>query len=598
MFFKKTLLIVLFSLLYLSNSFGQIVLTGNWTGAQLRTYVKSDGYGTVVANTIFFNQDLVVKGTLTDANAIYSFQGDTGFFPNGGTVNFTDVTIIYEENPKGDSKSRPFTANWERVSFIQSVNSGRSDFFNNGDYNFNFNDVTLVSYGANDVLHFQSNSTIRNIKIASPSNSLSFEPGAVNNGDTQNIIDLQLRGVNTIVGGAGANGDLVVENLDWDNLNWTFNVRNVDMNFINPVKPVGWVGYQNSGVDGCSRVKEYYTHDLIVLNENRDPIQSAGVYLLNDVDNSFDYRSITNSGGKVSAHNVLKIDNSRGLNFDRGTWQLLVAVYDREYFVKPRSFNNKISEEVILLQDEYVSETNATVVNNYSKIENAAALYDRAKLWKVQNTNVLIPDILSLLISQDFGELNLPPSWDLVIDPSAAQVFDVTGTTITIKTNVLQASDKFSKLICTGDIDLLNNAVIDFPYSDKINNSYVRILEVTDTDTIYFRDFDTNDVIKKNIGSCGYAYPAQSKNLIVELKRENGDSALKYYDMSKSGLDNYFYMGINTIRLETMFKPADRTKLFTLIDDLILYLERKDGQIHDVLTWMRALTHKLQPNKQ
>lgn len=573
-----------------------IYVTGTETGNSLRTEISGNpAAGTVLDRNIIFNRNLRVYGTLTDNNSVYHFTGSRGFFPNGGVVNFTDVEIIYEGTQKGYGQSQPFTANWERVSFVQRITTGRSDFFNNGDYSFDFKDVTLVSYGTGDYLHFQSSNTVHDIRIISPSGLLSFEPGAQNNGETQLVINLQLRGVNKIVGGLNSLGDFRVENLDWDKLNWRFNNRSVDIVLVNPIKPSGWINYEADVAGGCSRVKEYFTHNVTVLDVQRTPRDNVVVNLFNENETVFDYRLQTDSEGKIPAQEILKTDNSVYLNYNRGTWKLIVAEYNKEYFVRTREFNNKVDEEVILLNDSYVSETDPIVVSAYGTIDDANKFYDRAKFWKVQDANIDVPHIESLLLDKIGNALIMPTEWDLIVDPSGV-VFnvDVANKIITINSSKLASTEKFNRLICYGQITLINDAIIDFPYQDATTDSYVRVIGQADTDTINFREFGSNNLIKKFVGGCGYAYSSQNDKLVVELKKYNGDSEMKYYDMNNYGLDNEFRVGVNEISLETMFTPTDRYKMYLLVDSLQSKMENHRGELNEVVIWLRNLMTKVQ----
>lgn len=198
-----------------------IFITAPVTGDDLRTFIVSNPTtGSVVNRDITFNAELVIQGsgTLTDNNAVYHFPDIYRYVPRSGvTVTFTDITLRYSgSSQKLHSFNQAYTANFTRVYYIQGVTTGRSDFFNNGNYTFNFSDVTFISYGDSDFLHFQTNTTLNNITITNAQGGLNFEPGARAAGDVEIINNLKLRGVTQIVGGSGSNGDFRAIDMDWD----------------------------------------------------------------------------------------------------------------------------------------------------------------------------------------------------------------------------------------------------------------------------------------------------------------------------------------------------------------------------------------------
>lgn len=591
------------------NSSQTIRVTGNHTGDQLRNAIingmrRPGGGGpryypgTVVDRIIVFDGHLEIRGTFTDNNSTYTFPSNFRFYPNGGNVTFTDVTIFYDGNAKGTNGGQSFTANWNRVKFIQGVNSGTTYFFSNTTNQFSFNDVAFTSYGTTDRLHLRTDArTLSNIKIASPSNTLNVYPGTINSWDTQILENIDLTGVNGVLAAGSTNGLIRMENLNWDNVDWFFGCRDAKFEIVNPTKPVGWIGYRFQGTAATNDLKEIYTHNVKVLAHDRSPMQNTGIYLYNEDDAAFDYTETTAADGSITEQEILYL-NFNVSSTARANWRLAVASYDKEYFVQPRVFDQQITEEIILLDDQKVTHTIAQV-NGFNEISNTDSLYDAAKLWKVNSANILSPSINDLLVSESVGTLYLPNNWNFIVDPMAATDFSVNKITetITIKSDRLSESSKFNKLVCRGDITLLNDAIIDFPYIDANNDSYVRILELTATDTIYFRNFADRSVIKKFVGPCGLSYKSKNENLVVELRRQNGDNALRYYDMNNTGMDNYFYMGINTIRMETMFNPTDRGKLFSTVDKLRERMEESDAELNDILSWIRAVSHQLQPNQ-
>ena len=338
----------------ISHSSSEIIISGTETGNSLRSYLASNSFlASVTNNDITFNRDLRISSNanFSDENAVYHFPQSYRFEPQSNcTVTFTDVTIHYSGNAKNHSFNSAYTANFTRVSYLQGVTSGRSDFFNNGNYTFNMSDVTMVSYGSSDYLHFQTPDTLNNITIVNKQGGLNFEPGAVNAGETQVINNLKLVNVSQMVGGAFSQGDFKVYNLDWNATNWQFSQRSVDFHFVNPIKPSNWNAYTGS----FSRTKEYYTHDVKLVNSAGSTVPNARVLLLNNYDhqNSPSYTSeydvTTGANGEIDQQEILKINNSLSSSLrNRGDFTLIVADYNKTYQTHTRSFTEQISEYFI-----------------------------------------------------------------------------------------------------------------------------------------------------------------------------------------------------------------------------------------------------------
>jgi len=305
------------------------------------------------------------------------------------------------------------------------VPNGRSDFFNNGNYTFNFEDVTFSGYGDADYLHFQTNTTLNNITINTV-NGLNFEPGARLNGETEIINNLKLRGVNRFVGGSGANGDFKSFNMDWDALDWNFEQRNIDFFFVNPKKPIGWTGYSGN----ANRVKEYYTHDVSLTDENLAPLANLNTLLYNNTSAVFDYNLTTDAIGTILTQEVLKIDNAVSLNFNRGLSTLVVANYFKKYYAVTRDFTKSTSDKAIIIEDNFITEINTTTVANYTGIainhpaktvtisrnRTLCELYDFIKLNKINNLNQ--PNITTFFPTpkKDILDLN---DYQLILSGSA-----------------------------------------------------------------------------------------------------------------------------------------------------------------------------------
>ncbi len=377
-----------------------LIIQGSQTGDDLRTFIQANPTaGSVVNNDITFNAELIIdtNATFTDDNAVYHFPNIFRYAPRANaTVNFTDITLHYSGTAKSHSFNRAYTANFTRVFYLQGVESGRSDFFNNGNYTFNMDNVTFVSYGNSDFLHFQTNTTLNNITITNARGGLNFEPGARLAGETEIINGLKLEGVTRMVGGSGSQGDFKTFDMEWDATNWNFSPRNVDFFFVNPKKPVGWTGYSGGGT---LPVQEFYTHEVTVTDSNLNPLSNINITLYNSDSGSFDYSETTNISGQIPKQEVLRIDNTVSLNFNRGLSVLVAPNYLKNYYAVSRDFSQPIIDNIIITEDEFISETNTATVATYSGINinhvaktvtisgnrNLCELYDFIKLNKLSN---------------------------------------------------------------------------------------------------------------------------------------------------------------------------------------------------------------------
>lgn len=397
----------------------EIIVSGTETGSSLRTWLNTYSWlATVTNNDITFNRDLKIaaNANFSDENAVYHFPFSYRYEPQSNcTVTLTDVTIHYSGNEKSHSFNSAYNANFTRVSYLQGVTSGRSDFFNNGNYSFNMSNVSFVSYGSSDFLHFQTPDTLYNITIVNKQGGLNFEPGAVNSNETEVIYNLTLDNVTSIIGGSSSLGDFKVYNLDWNASNWNFSQRSVDFHIVNPIKPAGWSSYSGS----FSRTKEYYTHDVKLVNTDGDAVNNTKVLLLNNYDYQnlpsygSEYDQTTNSLGLIEQQEILKINNSLSSSLrNRGDFTLIIADYNKKYQTQSRAFAEPVSDILLVDTDPYITNTNSAAVASYSGItidhtlkqitvsqsKSLCELYDFIKYDKVAN-NIGFPDLDNLLVS-------------------------------------------------------------------------------------------------------------------------------------------------------------------------------------------------------
>ena len=140
-----------------------------------------------------------------------------------------------------------------------------------------------------------------------------------------------------------------------------------------------------------------------------------------------------------------------------------------------------------LVADNYYTLTK-TVADALTSISTLDELYDRAKSWKIDNLALEVPTIADLLFTANGTELLLHNNWNLVLDNTATEVFDVDSTskTITIKAASLNEGTKLKTLKAqgTGTITAANSELINVGYIDADGDSFIDFisaLEPTDT---------------------------------------------------------------------------------------------------------------------
>ncbi len=167
--------------------------------------------------------------------------------------------------------------------------------------------------------------------------------------------------------------------------------------------------------------------------------------------------------------------NSLGVDdFDIHFWS-----YNHQYLMGTENLRGtgvlQISNK--LFADGNVSEVNQSVVDNYTEINNLDQLYDIAKSVKVRNENIEYPSVDKLIIEADGDRLNLG-NINLVVDDNALSAFelDKSNTTITIKTSVLIAGDRFKSLETLGTLSLLNGSAVEFGYiANTVTNKFIHL---------------------------------------------------------------------------------------------------------------------------
>lgn len=386
----------------------KIRIEGTETGDSLRTYASSSPHCEVNGRNILFNVSLELTNNynLTDHNSSYIFMIDARLEGKaGGVINFTDVIIRYDGNLKLHSFMQPHTQNFTRVTWILGVLNSRSDFFSNGSYTFNYNDVNLVSYGQYDYLHFQTDQTINNLKVNNAQGRLVFEVGANGPTETQTINNLKLEGVTRFVGGQTSRGSIRTNDMQWTATRWLHRPRSAYFNHVNPIKPPNWEGYV---IDGNGfYVKEFYTHDVKIVKENNVPVEGSQIILghradpqTSIADSDIRYALTTDVDGRIPRQEV----NTYHDEVTYSDFDLRVVSYTQQIGGGIRALQNgQIDETIVTQTDPSLTETDKAVVDAYTVISNANELYDAIKAYQVDNYTGEI----NSLVTRDGGSIDL-----------------------------------------------------------------------------------------------------------------------------------------------------------------------------------------------
>ena len=128
-----------------------------------------------------------------------------------------------------------------------------------------------------------------------------------------------------------------------------------------------------------------------------------------------------------------------------------------------------LEQQVVLFDDVFLTESDKTIVDAYTEIENSAKFYDRAKSYLTDN----YAGEGATIVARSGNEIDLG-SYDLVIDATASSAFAISGTTITIKATTFTGD-----LTTTGTITLSNGASVLGQYTDANGTNIILPWSVT-----------------------------------------------------------------------------------------------------------------------
>ena len=120
------------------------------------------------------------------------------------------------------------------------------------------------------------------------------------------------------------------------------------------------------------------------------------------------------------------------------------------------SFNQyAFSRGSLQTTDTQVTVTNSATVAAYTGLETTAKIYDRSKVWGCLRANLNVAQIFAK------SGTALTTTFNVVVDAAAAQVFSVTGNTVTIKASAVTAGT----ITTTGTLAAVNGAHIQITYT-------------------------------------------------------------------------------------------------------------------------------------
>lgn len=488
-----------------------ITFSGVETGNTMRGYISANSLGTVTDRTTIVNASIRPLNTAAefrdnDCTWIFSGAFHWDFTTAANVVEIIDGVMIYTQAAKSHtSQLRATTLKLQNVQYRIEGGTGRTDFFSNGDSGFEFDNVQFITYGGANYLHLPTaGGLLQNVSVRVGSGGLTFQPDC-NPGQTLTMLDWTLdANVGSIIPNGGGNLTAVtyLENLDWGNTVWSIDGLGRGQTYIvkNPIKPVGWIRYsgRKSGIDDTYEV---HTHNVKVVDVDKN--QLTGINLqLRKTDGTLLYSESTDANGDIAEQEIVTFEQTASNVWQQNIDFKLTSVnYLYQTLSGVRALQNgRIDEEITLLIDQNITETDKSVVDAYTSLADLEQVYDRAKSWKVDASNLDYPAPDSLLAYGD----NTIVDWvdlDVVIDHTAISALEVNKITgvVTLKSDTLNFADNLRSMKTNGVISAANGGVIQFGYEDntgtykffRINNidsSTLYVIDITNNDTLFTKD--------------------------------------------------------------------------------------------------------------
>lgn len=386
-------------------------------------------------------------------------------FESGSNINITGW--ILEQDKNSDNQLRMetnglvtegFTFRWNDITFIaipNQLNNYEPQWarwalgFSSATPNFDFPIFGYTSNGSNtDLRMWQWSRPI--LTNSDTWTRLNLVPHISGNGSSYWVTIVQQE-VEVIV---NDNEWSSVENaivFTKDTDNWNREIYNRESHTVDATADNIYT--QTTSSTGSTWVYQIITWYNISNSWNNDPV-NTGNY-------AWDYRGKNNDDTDLFDFHIW----SYNYNYNKTTWEL-------------KGTQTKLLSPVVT-EDLSISESDQTVVNTYTDIDNLNELYDVVKNWKTQSSNLELPNIETLPVNPNAGTLEVINNYDVILDPLASDIFslDTVSESITIRTSTLACWPELDNLVLQGSwaLTLLNSASISCPYVDANANSLVTI---------------------------------------------------------------------------------------------------------------------------
>ena len=176
-----------------------------------------------------------------------------------------------------------------------------------------------------------------------------------------------------------------------------------------------------------------------------------------------------------------------------GSWSWDAKIYG--YVPSSSTFvatgGGRFNATALFSLDPYITQANPTTVAAYATLETWDKLYDYCQYYIDTNAGRSLGQFAT-----KSGQGISIGAFNLIVDASAAQVFSISGSNLTIKATTVSAGATFQGLSTTGTVSTLNGAVINTWYFSSagtsvlitapniVNGSYYQIYNVTDSSQI------------------------------------------------------------------------------------------------------------------
>lgn len=264
------------------------------------------------------------------------------------------------------------------------------------------------------------------------------------------------------------------------------------------------------------------------------------------------------------------------------------------YLPAPSSSINKVQQGEIdhlnrptkyaayfLAPDPNVTETNTTTVALYRSVQNTNQLYDILKLYwfnqdqypfvGVKGTTLILPDGWSLKLDENLAGIS--PVW---VQPILKQ--------ITVRSSKLEPTENINRLRApTGTVSFANSEIINFPYTDKNSDAYVRLVGLASSDRI--RVWDGGTLRMDRTGEQGLPYRSGGGNMTLRVNLQDGTEIQRLFPKTGTGLENRFSVSFNSGSHKD-FLQADRLTLNEIANQAQQKLEDRNSLIEIIRHWL------------